>query len=47
MNFSLYANMADFCSDSHIYTQSPSAAGPRVKGVYIRLTMSTHGITTM
>ena len=30
-----------------IYTQSPSATGPRAEGVYIRWTTSAHGITTM
>ena len=29
------------------YTQSPRDAGPRAEGVYIRQTMSAHGITTM
>ena len=28
-----------------IYTRSPRAAGPRAEGVYIRRTMSAHGIT--
>ena len=41
--FNSYAMGASGLPD--IYTQSPRAAGPRVEGVYIRQTMSAHGIT--